>query len=212
MSSAVLLGLGLLAAASGSATPLWISDFSRPLDEQWRAESFVGHTDYRIVLHDNHPVLRADTHASASGLVRELDVDLTRTPWLNWSWRVDNHYPGIDEQSRGGDDYPARLYVVVSGGLTFWRTRAVNYVWSSNQPVGTHWSNAYTANAQMLAVASGGDGLGAWHHYRRNVRTDLERLFGDAIERIDAVALMSDSDNSGLAARAWYGPIWFSSD
>src|SRR5690606_18146856 len=115
---------------------------------------FVGETDYRLFRVNGHTALRAQSHASASGRYKEVVIDLAKAPVLHWSWKVDNLLPGLDEQSKAGDDYPARIYVVFSGGLFFWRTRAINYVWSSNQPAGTTWPNAFTANARMVAVRS----------------------------------------------------------
>ena len=136
--------------------------------------------------------------------------DSTRTPFLRWSWTVDHVLENVDERSKGGDDYPARVYVVVSGGAAFWRTRSVVYVWSSSQPVGSTWHNAYTSNARVIAIRSGQPG--AWQQERRDVRADFRRLFGDDIEALDAVAIMTDTDNSGQSARAWYGDISFSAE
>jgi hypothetical protein len=79
---------------------------------------------------------------------------------------------GTDERTRAGDDYPARVYVVFSGGAAFWRTRAINYVWSNNQPIKSNWPNAYTKNAQMIAVQSGTEHLGQWVEERRDVLAD----------------------------------------
>jgi hypothetical protein len=118
----------------------------------------------------------------------------------------------VDERSKAGDDYPARLYLVISGGVLFWRTRALNYVWSSHQPVGTSWPNAFTGNARMLAVESGPAHAGEWRHYRRDVRADLRRWLDEDIDAIDAVAIMTDTDNSGQHAIAYYGDIYFSTD
>jgi hypothetical protein len=100
--------------------------------------------------------------------------------------------------------------VVFSGGLLFWRTKAINYVWSSNQPVGSQWDNAYTANAKMVAVASSSTRLGRWVEESRNVAEDYRHLFGTQPGPVDAVAIMTDTDNSGQQAQAWYGDIWFS--
>lgn len=194
------------------AAGVTVGNFSQGDLSGWEEESFVGHTDYQLLSEANRTVLQAKTNASASGLFREIDIDLNKTPYLNWSWKVDSIYRGNDERSKQGDDYPARIYVVVSGGLFFWKTRAINYVWSSNQSVGSRWDNAYTGNAKMIAVQSGGDKIGQWVMEKRNVRQDLKRLFGKEIDRIDAVAIMSDSDNTKQHASAWYGDIFFSSD
>ena len=140
----------------------------------------------------------------------EVDIDLTKTPYLNWSWQVQNLFKNNDERSKDGDDYPARIYVVVSGGVFFWNTKAINYVWSSNQPVGSEWPNAFTGNAKMLAVRSGEKQLGQWVTERRNVREDLKKFFGEDVKKIDAIAVMVDGDNTGQSATAYFGDIFFS--
>ena len=203
----IVLAFGI--AAHGDT--LVIADFSSGDLSGWEAKAFAGETRYRRVRADGCTVLRAESDGSASGLVRRIRVDLTSTPILNWSWRVDNTLADVDEHSKAGD-YPARLYVAVSGGVLFWRTRALNYVWSSHQPLGASWPNAFTGNARMLAVASGPAHAGEWRHYRRDVRADLRRLLDEDIDAIDAVAIMTDTDNSGQHVIAYYGDIYFSTD
>ena len=116
---------------------------------------------------------------------------------------------GVDERGKAGDDYPARVYVVVSGGVAFWKTRSLVYVWSSGQPVGATWNNAYTSNARVMALRSGMRDAGRWVNEKRDIRADFKQLFGEEIDAIDAVALMTDTDNSGQSATAWYGDIVF---
>ncbi|MFO1429647.1 MAG: DUF3047 domain-containing protein [Candidatus Competibacteraceae bacterium] len=196
---------GLLLAA---AVTVPIGQFSNGELQDWKAKSFAGETQYRLVQQDGRRVLQADSEGTASGLYREITIDLERTPYLNWSWRVDNVLKGVDERTKAGDDYPARVYVVVSGGIAFWKTRSLVYVWSSNQPVGSTWDNAFTSNVKTIALRSGNSK--GWVNEKRNVREDFKRLFGDDIKQIDAVALMTDTDNSHQAATAWYGDIYFS--
>jgi hypothetical protein len=187
-----------------------IGRFSAGNLDGWEVQAFDGVTDYRLVTNSGKTVLRASSDNSASGHVKKVQIDLGKTPVLNWSWRVDNLITGVNEQSKQGDDYPARIYVVFSGGLFFWRTRAINYVWSNNQPVGTVWNNAYTSNAKMIAQRSGQEMLSQWVSEKRNVLTDYRRLFGKDPGNVDAVAIMTDTDNSGQQVTAWYGDIWFS--
>jgi len=207
-----LLGLMLVVPAIATAERIEIGRFSVGSLEGWGHKSFVSETLYTLQQDGNRRALRADSQASASGLYYRARIDLNRTPYLNWSWRVDNLLPGHDERTKAGDDYSARIYVVFSGGLMFWRTRAINYVWSSNQPVGSEWPNAFTANARMIAVRSSATAPGIWVSEKRDVRADYRRLFGTDPGLAEAVAIMTDSDNTGLAARAWYGDIWFSSE
>ncbi len=155
--------------------------------------------------------LHAQSNATASGLYREMSIELGKTPILNWTWQIGNILAGADERTRAGDDYPARVYVIFSGGMMFWRTRAINYVWSSKRPVGSGWPNAFTGNAYMIAVESGSKRAGRWVEERRDVLSDYRQAFGEEPGPVDAVAIMTDTDNTGTTATAWYGDIWFSS-
>ena len=189
-----------------------VGNFSSGTLDQWEEKVFKGKTHYQLVDENLTKVIRADSQSGASGLVREIKVDLNTTPILNWSWRVSNHLKNLDERSKSGDDYAARIYVVVNGGFAFWKTRSLNYVWASKMPKSSHWPNAYAKNnVIMIAQQSGATGVGQWHHQQRNIRADFKRYFGEDIDSIDAVAIMTDTDDSGQKAVAWYGDIFFTS-
>lgn len=204
----LLLLVLLPAIAVATAARVEIANFSREGLTGWKEKSFSGHTRYEV----RDGALCASSSAAASGLFREIRVDLGQTPWLHWSWRIDKGLHGGDERSKEGDDYPARVYVVFSGGLAFWRTRAINYVWSGAEPEGTIWPNAFTANARMVAVRSGKQHLGEWLEERRDVRADYRRIFGAEAPTVDAVAIMTDTDNTATSAAACYGDIWFANE
>lgn len=209
----LLIAVVLLSFSSESSSqPLMVGSFESGDLSGWEVKEFKGNTDYSIAYVEARKVLVAKSSASASAMFREIEVDLEKTPWLNWTWRVENTLGAINEKSKGGDDYPARLYVVISGGIFFWKTRALNYVWSNNQPVGSSWPNAFTSNALMLAVESGSKNTGKWLYNKRNVRDDLKKLFGKEIRYIDAVAIMTDTDNAGGKAESYYGDIYFSEE
>ena len=179
---------------------------------QWEENSFEGKTEYQVVTLEGKPALKAVSKGSASGLANEMSVDLNKTPYLNWEWRVDNVLKNVDETTKQGDDYPARIYVVISGGLLFWKTRALNYVWSSDQPIGKAWPNAYTANATLIALQSGENKAGQWIKEKRDVLADIKKHLGLDNTSIDAVAIMTDTDNSGQSATAYYRDVYFSSE
>lgn len=189
-----------------------IGNFSQGELKGWNEKSFVDHTQYQLITESTNKTLQAISNGTASGLFKKITIDLDKTPYLNWSWKIENTFQGNDEQSKEGDDYPARIYVVVSGGIFFWKTKALNYVWSSNQAIETSWNNAYTSNAKMLAVRTGNNQVGQWVSEKRNVRSDLQQLIGEDITAIDAVAIMTDSDNTKQKATSYFGDIYFSSD
>ena len=200
----LLCQVGLLTVYAASGDVL-VARFGAGDLSGWEGRSFAGETVYR----PREGGLCAESRASASGLFRQIRIDLQQTPILHWSWKVDRGLPPADERSKPGDDYAARIYVVFSGGVRFWRTRAINYVWSAAEHPGATWPNAFTASAQMVAVQGAQAPVGVWRHESRDVRADLLRLFGVDIRYADAVAIMSDTDNGGGRTAACYGDIWF---
>jgi hypothetical protein len=197
----------------GIADRLVISDFAAHGVTQWERKRFSGDTIYSVKQQGQQAVLMAESRDSASGLVKKIRVDLQQYPYLRWRWRTDSRLHGLDETTRQGDDYVARVYVVVSGGLFFWRTLALNYVWSSNQEKGASWPNAFAGdNAMMVALRSDADGRHTWYEERRNVYEDLKRYHGREIRYIDAIAIMTDTDNSEGRAVSYYGDLYFSAE
>ncbi|TNF33023.1 MAG: DUF3047 domain-containing protein [Gammaproteobacteria bacterium] len=181
---------------------------STPEGKVWDTHQFVGETGYQLVSLEGVTVLQADSRQSASGLIKKQRIDLEQTPWLEWRWRIANRLPAADETRKAGDDYAARVYVVIDGGLLFWRTRALNYVWANTSSQGRVWPNAFAgSNAMMMALRSSEHDTGVWYSERRNVRDDLRQVFGEDIRYIDAIALMTDTDNGGGEVIAWYGDI-----
>jgi hypothetical protein len=191
-----------------------VGAFSQGSMAGWDEKAFKGETDYSLVYdpEKRSTVLRAVSRAAASGRFRKMNVDLTKTPFLNWSWKVSEAPTGIDETTKAGDDYAARVFVIVERGIMGWSTLSVNYVWASQHPAGSAWPNPFTSHVRLLAVDSGSKGLNTWVTHKRNVRADLREQFDEDIVSIDAVALMTDTDNSGGSAQAYYGDIWFSAE
>jgi len=210
----LLLGtVGTLSALASTIDTVTVGLFSTSSLAEWQAKAFVGETSYRFVEDDGVAVLAAHSVGTASGLGRRIVVDLNKTPYLNWRWKVVQGIENLPERSKAGDDYAARVYVIKSGGAFIWRTKALNYVFSGSQPSGSTWSNAWKPkNSQMIAARGVNDSEGVWYEEKRNIREDFAAMFGVDIDRIDSVAIMTDSDNSGLEARARYGDIFFSSD
>jgi len=202
----------LSCAGPAPAETLRVGSFSSGDLAGWEVKSFKGETRYELVRDGGTTVLQASTDGMASGRFRKIRIDLAKTPVLRWRWKIEAPYRGNDEDAKAGDDFPVRIYVVVERGPLGLRSRALNYVWSSGKPVGARWPNPFTSQAMMQAVDSGDANAGSWVSHQRNVRDDLRAAFGEDFTGIDAVAVMSDGDNGGRQARAWYGDITFSSE
>lgn len=195
----------LLAATNESVS---VGEFSVMDLTGWKEKSFNGNTKYQIIDKQDEVYLQASADMSASAYYKKIKVDLTKTPYLNWSWRIDKSLTELNEQTKQGDDYAARIYVIVKLGLAPWKTKALNYVWSSSDGERS-WPNAYTDKAIMVPMRSRNDNNGQWQMERVNVKKDFMRYFGIEIDKIDGVAIMTDTDDSKLSAVARYGDIFF---
>jgi len=190
---------------------LVISHFAQGELTGWQEKTFKGNTSYQLIKDERgKTVLEASSEGSASGLFKEQRIDLQKTPYLNWSWKTNHLYQGLNEKAQSGDDFVARIYIVIDGGFFVWKTKALNYVWSSTYAVDSFWPNPYIDNATMFAVETGEANVGKWQTYKRNVRNDLQRVLGKTVRYIDAIAVMTDSDSAGQQALTYYGDIYFS--
>jgi hypothetical protein len=200
--------VSLLLASPSGAEPgrLLVDDFEHGLGPAWSVKSFKGETDYRVVTDGGNRVLQADSRAAASGLVRTIDLDPREFPILSWRWKVAGTIPQGDERLKAGDDYAARIYVIFPHWF-FPKTRTLNYIWANRLPKGTFLPNAYTGNAMMIAVQSGPQQAGQWLSERRDIVADYRRAFGTDPPRLGAIAVMTDTDNTGHGAMAWYDDL-----
>lgn len=201
----------LLALATGVARAqeeIVLGRFSNGDLTGWESKSFEGETRYRLIKDGGgETVLEAVSNAAASGLVYERKIDLTKTPILIWRWRIERPVNPPDELSKEGDDFAVRVYFLAPGAGWLSFPDSVVYVWASKQPVGSAWPNPYTKKAHMLAVDSGAKHAGQWRTHRRNMREDFRRYFGRDITGVTHIAIMTDTDNSKLSAKGWYGDI-----
>jgi len=205
-----LLWLLWSVSIQAETTIISVGTFSERSLSGWQEKEFSGKTQYQLLKTDTQNVLKAQSKQSASGLYKEIRINLNQTPYLNWSWQIDSPLKKLNEQSKDGDDYAARLYIVKKHDFLFWKTKALNYVWSSNQDKYSHWNNAYTSQAKMFAVRGNDSKAKQWYKEKRNVKEDFKQFFGDNVEYIDVIAIMTDTDNSKSSVRAYYGDIFFS--
>ena len=198
----------LLLVLSASVPAL---EFSTAVMLGWEPKSFAGDTEYRPVLDPllQQQVVRASSQAAASGLFYEQRIDLDATPWLSWRWRVERFPHVADERTKAGDDFAVRVYVVVRDGWTRLSSKAISYVWAQEASVGQRWANPFAGDkAMMLALRNRQDGDG-WVSEKRNIKADLRRLFGKDFRYIEAVAIMTDADNSKSSAIGYYANFAF---
>ena len=169
-------------------------------------------TKYSLGNNENGKFLKAEANNSASGLGKEIKINLKETPFLNITWKVEKDLPGIDEDSKKGHDYAARVFVVKKTGVTPLSNRAMNYVFSSNNDVNTYHPSPFTKRSIDYVLSTTKENLNKWVTVKVNVREHFKKFHNLDLEEINGVALMSDTDNSKLKAISYYQNIYFSSE
>lgn len=193
------------------ANEIQVSNFSAEGLAGWDTKSFKGTTEYRPVTEGGRVVVRAVSHGSASGLIKKISFQPAKYRYLRWSWKVSHTVRGGDEKTKAGDDYAARVYVLFPGRF-FWQLKAINYIWANKLAKGAAIQNAFVSNARMIAVESGNGKAGQWLSEERDLFADYRALFGEDPPDAEAIAIMTDTDNTGGSAEAWYGDIVLSTE
>jgi hypothetical protein len=173
----------------------------------WQEQSFVGQTLYRAEDGGQGQALHATANGTASGLCHSVEIDLRTLPLAQWRWRLDRVPPRSDERGRLGDDQGLRVSFLHRGGTTVGSILAVQYIWSQNEPVGATWANAFVPNAREVVARSGPALPGRWQAEQRDLEADFHTAFGQDIDRVDAVCIMTDGDQTGALVEGWYGDI-----
>ncbi len=200
------LSIWLIPGILQASAEMVLDDYRTGLSPKWKEKSFEGHTLYRVTDEAGIQCILAQSHNAASALYYEISYNPKDHPILAWRWKIAGVLEKGDARTKAGDDYPARVYVVFPSVL-FWRTKALNYIWANRLPKGQALPNAYTANTIMIAVESGPDRQGQWVEEKRDIYVDFQRHFGEPPPDVGAIAIMTDTDNTGEEATAWYGPI-----
>ena len=169
-------------------------------------------TIYTVGKNDKGNYLRAVADNAASGLGKEIKINLNLTPILNITWKVEEGLTGIKENSKKGHDFAARVFVIKKTGATPLSNRAINYVFSSNNDVGTNFPSPYTKKSIDNVLATTKNNLNEWITVKANVKEDFKRLHNLDVVEIDGLAIMSDTDNSKRKSIAYYQNIYFSSN
>ena len=169
-------------------------------------------TEYSIGSNENGNYLKAVADNAASGLGKEIKIDLNTTPYLNITWKVEKDLGGIDERSKKGHDYAARVFVVKKTGATPLSNRAMNYVFSSNEDVNASHPSPYTKKSIDFVLATTKDNLNEWVTVKVNVKEHFKQFHDLDLDEINGLAIMADTDNSKLSSIAYFQNIYFSSD
>ena len=169
-------------------------------------------TIYTVGSNENGSFYKAVADNAASGLGKEVKIDLNKTPFINITWKIEKDLPGIKENTKKGHDFAARVFAVKKTGATPLSNRAINYVFSSNNEIGFNSPSPYTKKSIDNVLASTKNNLNEWITVKSNVKEDFKRFHDLDVDELDGLAIMSDTDNSKMKAVAYYQNIYFSSE
>ena len=167
-------------------------------------------TLYNIGNNENGNFLKSIADNAASGLGKEIKIDLNKTPFINITWKIEKDLAGIKENTKKGHDFAARVFVIKKTGATPLSNRAINYVFSSNNEVGSNWPSPYTKKSIDNVLASTKNNLNEWITVKSNVKEDFIRFHDLDVNELDGLAIMSDTDNSKMKSIAYFQNIYFS--
>ena len=169
-------------------------------------------TEYIVGSNENGNFLKAIADNAASGLGKEIKIDLNKTPFINITWKVEKDLKGIKENTKKGHDYAARVFAIKKTGATPLSNRAINYVFSSNSDVGENRPSPYTKKSIDNVLASTKDSLNKWVTVKANVKKDFKTFHNLDVNELDGLAIMADTDNSKMKSIAYFQDIYFSAD
>ena len=169
-------------------------------------------TIYTVGTNENGNLLKSVANNAASGLGKEIKIDLNKTPFINITWKIEKDLSGIKENTKKGHDYAARVFVIKKTGATPLSNRAINYVFSSNNDVGSTQPSPYTKKSIDNVLATTKNNLNEWITVKSNVKDDFKRFHNLDVNELDGLAIMSDTDNSKMKSIAYFQNIYFSAE
>ena len=169
-------------------------------------------TEYIPGSNENGNYLKAVADNAASGLGKQIKVNLNKTPFINITWKVEKDLNGIIENSKKGHDFAARVFVIKKTGATALSNRAINYVFSSNEEIGKNWPSPYTKKSIDNVLSTTKNNINEWVTVKANVKEDFKQFHNLDVDELDGVAIMADTDNSKKKSISYYQNIFFSKD
>ena len=212
MNRILILPIFFLLSLSNISLAKTINVFEFTEDEfkTLKVKKVKGKTTWTLGSNENGNFIKAEAEAKGSGLGKEDKMDLSKTPFINITWKVEKNLSGITENSKKGHDYAARVFVIKKTGSTALSNRAINYVFSSNNNIDDNWPSPYTKKSIDYVLSTTNDNFNEWVTVKANVKNDFMKLHGLEVNELSGVAIMTDTDNSKLKAISYYQNIYFS--
>ncbi len=205
------------------------SDVESEVPEGWEQLTFKRidrHTRYELVRENGAVVVKAVSNASASGLIRKIRIDPKEYKFLTWRWKITNILRKGDATKKKGADFPARININFEYDpqklnllqrIKYEAARliygeypplcAIAYVWGNKIPKRSVVPSAYSDKVVLIFVESGKSRLNQWIEVTRNIYEDYRTVLQEDPPPISGIAIMTDTDDTGESAVAYYGDI-----
>ena len=206
-----ILILTLLVISYSKSETLKVFEFTNEEFDQLKKRKVKGETTWTLGSNESGNFIKAEAEGVGSGLGKEVLINLNKTPIINITWKIEKDLSGINENSKKGHDFAARVFVVKKTGSTALSNRAVNYVFSSNNEIGKYWRSPYTKKSIDYVLSTTKQNLNEWVTVKANVKEHFKLLHDLDVNELNGVAIMTDTDNSKLKAISYYQNIYFSS-
>jgi hypothetical protein len=194
------------------AEKVTVFDFTEDEFKTLQVKKVKGETTWRLGSNEKGNFIKAEAEGKGSGLGKEVKIDLSKTPFINITWKVEKDLSGINEKTKKGHDYAARVFVIKKTGSTMLSNRAINYVFSSNQNVDENWRSPYTKKSVDYVLATTKENLDTWVTVKANVKDHFKKFHDLDVVDLTGVAIMMDTDNSKLKAISYFQNIYFSAE
>ena len=189
-----------------------VFDFTEEELKTLKVKKVKGETSWTLGSNEKGSYIKAEAEGKGSGLGKELAINLSKTPFINITWKIEKDLPGIIENSKKGHDYAARVFVIKKTGSTVLSNKAINYVFSSNNSIDENWPSPYTKKSIDYVLSTTKKNNNEWVTVKANVKEHFKKLHNIDVNELTGVAIMTDTDNSKLKAISYYQNIYFSSE
>jgi len=193
-----------------------VDDFESSDFSDWKHKSKKEKHIYKLSKTEDNQFLSASSLDSDNFIIKKIKVDLVKYPHINWRWRAHTLPDKGDERKKETCDIAASVYVVLKASR--WRPRSIKYTWSTTLPEETRTKSPFAiwpSRSDVVVKQTGEAQLGQWVAEKVNVLEDFKAFYNKKnVDKlvIEAICIMTDSDNTSSLSEADYDNIFFSKD
>jgi len=225
--------LGALASAAPAEQPIAPFSGAAPgtqLPAGWKPLMLPDRkqTQLALVEDEGRVVLRAHAESAVGTAGFAMHAGMGERPMLTWRWKIDRVVAGADTNTKPGDDYAARVYVMfdvpadqlslvdrakmklakVIYGVDM-PAASICYVWDNRMAAGTSRWSPYSNRVRTIVLRSGNGEAGKWVTETRDLDADFQAAFGAGhpgpTPAVTGIAVGNDTDQTNETVTAWFG-------